>query len=193
MASIQNNTLIFFFFLVNESLTPPQTTDYRVLGLLFTDGVLNWLQNIIAFSILSLVTPLTYAVASASKRIFVIAISLLVLGNPVTWVNMFGMLLAIIGVLCYNRVSRPWSTNIRIDSILANSINFRSFLFVFPCVAHVYDYRPNNYLDLQQKRFCRHISIRMHDVARQPLNTSNYTTNTITICWHAMEHSRMVA
>lgn len=79
------------------------TTDYRVIALLFTDGVLNWLQNIIAFSVLSLVTPLTYAVASASKRIFVIAASLLVLGNPVTWMNIFGMFLAIIGVLLYNR------------------------------------------------------------------------------------------
>lgn len=77
--------------------------DYRVIALLFADGVLNWLQNILAFSVLSLVTPLTYAVASASKRIFVIALSLFVLGNPVTWLNILGMLLAIIGVLCYNR------------------------------------------------------------------------------------------
>lgn len=69
------------------------------------DGVLNWLQNILAFSVLSLVTPLTYAVASASKRIFVIGISLFVLGNPVTWMNILGMVLACCGVLCYNRVS----------------------------------------------------------------------------------------
>ncbi|XP_031830361.1 solute carrier family 35 member E1 homolog [Nomia melanderi] len=77
--------------------------DYYILGLLFLDGVLNWFQNIIAFSVLSIVTPLTYAVASASKRIFVIAVTLFVLGNPVTWINIFGMTLAIFGVLCYNK------------------------------------------------------------------------------------------
>nr|XP_012234003.1 PREDICTED: solute carrier family 35 member E1 homolog [Linepithema humile] len=76
---------------------------YHVLGLLFLDGILNWLQNIIAFSVLSIVTPLTYAVASASKRIFVIAVTLLILGNPVTWLNIFGMTMAILGVLCYNK------------------------------------------------------------------------------------------
>ncbi|CRK89762.1 CLUMA_CG003440, isoform A [Clunio marinus] len=77
--------------------------DYRVISLLFFDGVLNWLQNILAFSVLSLVTPLTYAVASASKRIFVIGISLFILGNPVTWMNILGMVMACCGVLCYNR------------------------------------------------------------------------------------------
>ncbi|XP_078042625.1 solute carrier family 35 member E1 homolog [Augochlora pura] len=76
---------------------------YYVLGLLLLDGVLNWFQNIIAFSVISIVTPLTYAVASASKRIFVIAVTLLVLGNPVTSINILGMTLAIVGVLCYNK------------------------------------------------------------------------------------------
>lgn len=76
---------------------------YYIICLLLLDGVLNWLQNIIAFSVLSIVTPLTYAVASASKRIFVIAVTLFVLGNPVTWLNIFGMTLAILGVLCYNK------------------------------------------------------------------------------------------
>lgn len=89
--------------LYNPATGGPVDLSYYVIGLLFLDGVLNWFQNIIAFSVLSIVTPLTYAVASASKRIFVIAITLFVLGNPVTWLNIFGMTLAILGVLCYNK------------------------------------------------------------------------------------------
>lgn len=91
------------YSLIYEPMLKPSTeTSYYILGLLFLDGILNWFQNIIAFSVLSIVTPLTYAVASASKRIFVIAVTLLVLGNPVTWLNIFGMTMAIFGVLCYN-------------------------------------------------------------------------------------------
>lgn len=100
--------------------------DYRVISLLFMDGVLNWLQNILAFSVLSLVTPLTYAVASASKRIFVIAISLFILGNPVTWVNILGMFLACCGVMCYNRVSFGycWTLYYRLQPFVPCSLYF---------------------------------------------------------------------
>lgn len=77
---------------------------YKVLGLLFTDGILSWLQNILAFSVMSMVTSLTYAVASSSKRIFVVAASLFVIGNPVTVNNICGMALALFGVIAYNKV-----------------------------------------------------------------------------------------
>lgn len=120
-----------YFDLFSVMKHPAITTgDYRVIALLFTDGVLNWLQNILAFSVLSIVTPLTYAVASASKRIFVIAISLFILGNPVTWVNILGMLVATLGVLCYNRAkyfSRHQQPNESIlpYSSVSNSIKYK--------------------------------------------------------------------
>ncbi|CAH0700256.1 unnamed protein product [Spodoptera exigua] len=81
----------------------PATGWARGAALLAADGALAWLQAVAAFSVLSRVSPLAYAVASAAKRAAVVLASLLALRNPAPPLNLAGMALAACGVLAYNR------------------------------------------------------------------------------------------
>lgn len=68
------------------------------------DGLFNFFYNVLAFTMISRLSPLSYAIAGSTKRLIVIIISILVLHNPVTKLNLFGISLAVLGVILYNKV-----------------------------------------------------------------------------------------
>jgi hypothetical protein len=68
-----------------------------------TRGIVFFFADLSAFTVLSFVSPLTYTIGSAGKRIFVIVSAVLWFGNRVTWLNAVGVAISLCGVLLYNQ------------------------------------------------------------------------------------------
>jgi solute carrier family 35 protein E1 len=77
-----------------------------VLILFLLNGLTNFLQCLIAFWILSMVSPVTYSVASLFKRIFVIIVSILYFKDTFRVPQGFGVLLTFIGLWMYDDAKR---------------------------------------------------------------------------------------
>lgn len=108
--------MVFPFWLLNDAFTMTRSfgsadatsgaPDMWLLCLLAMTGVLSFLQSLCAFALIHQLTALSYAVCNATKRITVIGSSLFTLHNPVTGTNVFGMMLSVFGVFCYNRAKQ---------------------------------------------------------------------------------------
>jgi len=82
----------------------PGSFDHGRLFLEFVfNGTFHFGQNILAFVLLSLVSPVTYSVASLLKRVFVIVVSLLWFNNPTTKAQAVGIGLTFFGLYLYDR------------------------------------------------------------------------------------------
>ncbi|KAI4280119.1 MAG: hypothetical protein L6R38_004692 [Xanthoria sp. 2 TBL-2021] len=71
----------------------------------FFNGIFHFGQNILAFILLSMVSPVTYSVASLIKRVFVIVVAIVWFGNRTTSVQAVGIFLTFIGLYLYDRTS----------------------------------------------------------------------------------------
>lgn len=74
----------------------------QTLLLLWIDGVLYHLQSVVAYVVMSHLSPVTVSVINTLKRALVIWISVLVFGNEVTFVAKLGTFICLLGALGYN-------------------------------------------------------------------------------------------
>ena len=89
-----------------DLIDKPSALDHGRLTLEFIfNGAFHFGQNIIAFVLLSMVSPVTYSVASLIKRVFVIFVAMVWFGSKTTPVQAAGIGLTVIGLYLYDRTS----------------------------------------------------------------------------------------
>ncbi|KAK1779406.1 triose-phosphate transporter family-domain-containing protein [Copromyces sp. CBS 386.78] len=82
----------------------PNSFDHGRLTIEFIfNGTFHFGQNILAFVLLSMVSPVTYSVASLLKRVFVISIAIIWFRSPTTNVQAVGIALTFLGLYLYDR------------------------------------------------------------------------------------------
>ncbi|TGZ78044.1 TPT-domain-containing protein [Ascodesmis nigricans] len=67
------------------------------------NGTVHFMQNVLAFLLLAMVSPVTYSIASLVKRIFVIVMAIVWFGSPTTVGQAVGILLTFLGLYLYDR------------------------------------------------------------------------------------------
>ncbi|KAK5278054.1 hypothetical protein LTR16_009046, partial [Cryomyces antarcticus] len=82
----------------------PGSLDHGRLALEFLfNGTFHFGQNLVAFVLLGMVSPVTYSVASLIKRVFVIVFAIVWFGNKMTTVQGVGIALTFVGLYLYDR------------------------------------------------------------------------------------------
>jgi len=84
----------------------PDALDHGRLALEFLfNGTTHFAQSLVAFILLSMVSPVTYSVASLLKRVFVVTFAIVWFGNSVTGVQSAGIGLTFFGLYLYDRTN----------------------------------------------------------------------------------------
>lgn len=91
------------------------------------NGVSHFAQNILAFVLLSMISPVSYSVASLVKRVFVIMVAIVWFGSSTTPIQALGIGLTFVGLYLYDRNSHDDVADQR-----ANTDHFRTQKSILP-------------------------------------------------------------
>lgn len=101
----------------------PNSFDHGRLTLEFVfNGTFHFGQNILAFVLLSMVSPVTYSVASLIKRVFVIIIAIFWFRNPTTNIQAVGIALTFLGLYLYDRSNMKNKADQRARSLSRSNV-----------------------------------------------------------------------
>ncbi|XP_056642652.1 solute carrier family 35 member E2A [Diorhabda sublineata] len=74
---------------------------YKLLLSFVLNGIFFHFQSITAYVLMDYISPVTHSVANTAKRAFLIWLSVIMFGNPVTMLSGLGTITVIVGVLLY--------------------------------------------------------------------------------------------
>ncbi|XP_076087232.1 solute carrier family 35 member E2A-like [Mytilus galloprovincialis] len=80
-----------------------KTFDITMISAYIINGICFHFQSISAYVLMSYISPVTHSVANTVKRAFLIWISVILFGNPVTFLSGLGTVIVTIGVLLYTK------------------------------------------------------------------------------------------
>lgn len=105
------------------------------------NGIFHFGQNIMAFVLLSMLSPVSYSVASLIKRVWVIVVAIIWFRNPTTPIQAFGVALTFFGLYLYDRNSMDDAAERR-----AKADHFRNRSALLPFTEELETKSPNSYL-----------------------------------------------
>lgn len=88
--------------LTNRADTAVHSHSALILEFAF-NGTAHFAQSLVAFVLLSMVSPVTYSVASLIKRVFVVGFAVVWFGNPITGMQGGGIAMTFLGLYLYDR------------------------------------------------------------------------------------------
>ncbi|KAJ3275848.1 suppressor of loss of ypt1 [Terramyces sp. JEL0728] len=89
-----------------KDLANAEAPSFKLVGLFLAKGVTHFSQSMFSFSILAMVSPITYSIASLCKRIFVITASIAYARDHVDFIQGIGIITTFVGLWMYQKAGK---------------------------------------------------------------------------------------
>ncbi|BFZ55592.1 hypothetical protein PYCC9005_002633 [Savitreella phatthalungensis] len=94
--------MVPIWILQESSVVLPTVLGWSSIAELTFNGTSHAAQNVLAFTLLTMVSPVTYSIASLIKRIFVIVVAIIWFGQPINITQAAGIVLTALGLWLYD-------------------------------------------------------------------------------------------